>query len=208
MTTRARLAAGVAGSGSRGRAGSPARAPRSAVADRRPGHPGPPLHRADRPAADGVPDLVAAHDGGAPAAGDRPGLAVDRRESRLPLAVRFLARVQAPVRRRAGRFPGRPPELIVAGQHVGAAPVPGTPARPAVDGWHTQAVILGYVLAVLAAVASGSGSILESAGVRRAGAFGGSPQDLVALRRQPLYFLGVGVDLLGFVFAAAALHRL
>ncbi|MEV6628950.1 hypothetical protein AB0M71_49310, partial [Amycolatopsis sp. NPDC051114] len=69
-------------------------------------------------------------------------------------------------------------------------------------------MILGYVLAVLAAVASGSGSILESAGVRRAGAFGGSPQDLVALRRQPLYFLGVGVDLLGFVFAAAALHRL
>jgi hypothetical protein len=69
-------------------------------------------------------------------------------------------------------------------------------------------VILGYVLAVLAAVASGSGSILESAGVRRAGAFGGSAQDLVALRRQPLYFLGVGVDLLGFVFAAAALHRL
>ncbi|GAB3157692.1 hypothetical protein GCM10027258_67090 [Amycolatopsis stemonae] len=69
-------------------------------------------------------------------------------------------------------------------------------------------MILGYVLAVLAAVASGSGSILESAGVRRAGAYGGSPQDLVALRRQPLYFLGVGVDLLGFVFAAAALHRL
>ncbi|MEV4053845.1 hypothetical protein AB0J55_21865 [Amycolatopsis sp. NPDC049688] len=69
-------------------------------------------------------------------------------------------------------------------------------------------MILGYVLAVLAAVASGSGSILESAGVRRAGAFGGSPQDLVALRRQPLYFLGVGVDLLGFGFAAAALHRL
>ncbi|MEU8633083.1 hypothetical protein AB0C38_13000 [Amycolatopsis sp. NPDC048633] len=69
-------------------------------------------------------------------------------------------------------------------------------------------MILGYILAVLAAVASGSGSILESAGVRRAGAYGGSPQDLVALRRQPLYFLGVGVDLLGFVFAAAALHRL
>lgn len=92
-----------------------------------------------------------------------------------------------------------------------AAPVrpeAGTPARSVTGGWHTQAVLLGYVLAVLAAVASGSGSILESAGVRRAGAFGGSPQDLVALRRQPLYFLGVGVDLLGFVFAAAALHRL
>lgn len=69
-------------------------------------------------------------------------------------------------------------------------------------------MILGYVLALLAAVASGSGSILESAGVRRAGAYGGAPQDLVALRGQPLYFLGVGVDLLGFIFAAAALHRL
>ncbi|WP_410645589.1 hypothetical protein [Amycolatopsis sp. lyj-346] len=69
-------------------------------------------------------------------------------------------------------------------------------------------MIIGYVLAVLAALASGSGSILESAGVRRAGAYGGTPQDLVALRRQPLYFLGLGVDLLGFVFAAAALHRL
>ncbi|MEV6877347.1 hypothetical protein [Amycolatopsis sp. NPDC051128] len=69
-------------------------------------------------------------------------------------------------------------------------------------------MIFGYVLAVLAALASGSGSILESAGVRRAGAYGGTPQDLVALRRQPLYFLGLAVDLLGFVFAAAALHRL
>ncbi|WIY00787.1 hypothetical protein QRX60_43160 [Amycolatopsis mongoliensis] len=53
-------------------------------------------------------------------------------------------------------------------------------------------MILGYVLAVVAALASGSGPILESAAVRRAGAYGGTPQDLVALRRQPLYFLGLG----------------
>jgi hypothetical membrane protein len=64
------------------------------------------------------------------------------------------------------------------------------------------------VFAVLATVASGTGSILESLGVRRAGAFGGRTLDLVTLRRQYIYFLGVGVDLVGFVFAAAALHRL
>ncbi|MCP2243973.1 hypothetical protein [Lentzea aerocolonigenes] len=67
---------------------------------------------------------------------------------------------------------------------------------------------LGYLLAVLATLASGSGSILESMGVRRAGAYGGRSLDLIALRRQWLYFLGLGVDLLGFALAAAALHRL
>jgi hypothetical protein len=67
---------------------------------------------------------------------------------------------------------------------------------------------LGYVLAVLATLASGSGSILESMGVRRAGAYGGTSLDLIALRRQWLYFLGLGVDMLGFAAAAAALHRL
>jgi drug/metabolite transporter (DMT)-like permease len=67
---------------------------------------------------------------------------------------------------------------------------------------------LGYLLAVLATLASGSGSILESMGVRRAGAYGGRSHDLIALRRQWLYLLGLGVDLLGFACAAAALHRL
>jgi drug/metabolite transporter (DMT)-like permease len=67
---------------------------------------------------------------------------------------------------------------------------------------------LGYLLAVLATLASGSGSVLESIGVRRAGAYGGRSLDLIALRRQWLYFLGIGVDVLGFVCAAAALHRL
>jgi hypothetical protein len=69
-------------------------------------------------------------------------------------------------------------------------------------------VILGYVFAVLAAVASGSGSILESLGVRRASAYGGTSMDLVNLRRQPVYFIGIAVDLLGFVFAASALRQL
>lgn len=69
-------------------------------------------------------------------------------------------------------------------------------------------VIVGYVLALLAALASGSGSVLESVGVRRAGAYGGSALDLVHLRRQWVYFLGIGVDLIGFACAAAALQRL
>jgi hypothetical protein len=67
---------------------------------------------------------------------------------------------------------------------------------------------LGYVLAVLATLASGSGSILESMGVRRVAAYGGSSLDLIALWRQWLYLLGLGVNLLGFACASAALHRL
>jgi drug/metabolite transporter (DMT)-like permease len=69
-------------------------------------------------------------------------------------------------------------------------------------------VILGYFFAVLAAMASGSGSILESLGIRRAGVYGGTSLDLVSLRRQAVYFVGLGVDMLGFLCAAAALHRL
>lgn len=67
---------------------------------------------------------------------------------------------------------------------------------------------LGYVFAVLAAVASGGGSILQSLGIRRAGAYGGTSLDLVRVRRQYIYFLGLGVDLLGFLCAAAALQWL
>jgi hypothetical protein len=61
---------------------------------------------------------------------------------------------------------------------------------------------------VFAALASGSGSILESLGIRRAGVYGGRGLDLVGLRRQHVYFLGLGVDVLGFLCAAAALHQL
>lgn len=59
-----------------------------------------------------------------------------------------------------------------------------------------------------AALASGSGSILESLGIRRAGVYGGRCPDLVGLRRQHVYFLGRGVDVLGFLCAAAALRQL
>ncbi|RZS29657.1 hypothetical protein EV193_11961 [Herbihabitans rhizosphaerae] len=69
-------------------------------------------------------------------------------------------------------------------------------------------MILGYFFAALAALASGGGSILESMGIRRAGVYGGTSMDLVALRHQWIYLLGLGVDLLGFVFAAAALQLL
>lgn len=61
---------------------------------------------------------------------------------------------------------------------------------------------------MLAAVATGSGSILESAGVRRAGAYGGTARELIGLRRQWIYFAGLGVDVLGFACAVAALHWL
>ena len=54
--------------------------------------------------------------------------------------------------------------------------------------WLTHlTVVLGYVFAVLEALGSGSGSILESTGIRRAGAYGGTSLDLVNLRRQFVY---------------------
>ena len=69
-------------------------------------------------------------------------------------------------------------------------------------------MILGYLLAVFGALGSGVGSVLESIGVRRAGAYGGDADDLGRVARQPLYWSGVALDVAGFVCAAAALHRL
>jgi hypothetical protein len=69
-------------------------------------------------------------------------------------------------------------------------------------------MVVGYVLALMAALGSGVGSVLESIGIRRAGAFGGDSDDLGRIGRQPLYFTGVGIDILAFVAGAAALHRL
>lgn len=69
-------------------------------------------------------------------------------------------------------------------------------------------MVLGYLLAVIAAVGSGTGSVLESLGIRRAGAFGGDTDDLGRIGRQPLYVGGVCIDILSFVAGAAALHRL
>ena len=45
-------------------------------------------------------------------------------------------------------------------------------------------MIVGYLLAGFAALASGTGSVLESLGIRRAGIFGGTSVDLVRLRQQ------------------------
>ena len=69
-------------------------------------------------------------------------------------------------------------------------------------------MIVGYLLAACAALASGTGSVLESIGIRRAGIFGGTSFDLVLLRKQYVYFLGLCADLTGFVLAAAALQLL
>lgn len=69
-------------------------------------------------------------------------------------------------------------------------------------------MIVGYVLAVMAALGSGTGSVMESVGIRRAGAFGGDSDDFGRIGRQPLYFTGVAIDILSFVAGAAALHHL
>lgn len=69
-------------------------------------------------------------------------------------------------------------------------------------------MIVGYVLALVAALGSGTGSVMESVGIRRAGAFGGDSDDFGRIGRQPLYFTGVAIDILSFVAGAAALHRL
>lgn len=69
-------------------------------------------------------------------------------------------------------------------------------------------MIIGYLLAVMAALGSGVGSVLESTAIRRAGAFGGDSDDLGRIGRQPLYVTGVAIDIFGFVAGAAALHRL
>ncbi|MEJ7649854.1 MAG: hypothetical protein WKF57_12610 [Nakamurella sp.] len=69
-------------------------------------------------------------------------------------------------------------------------------------------MLIGYVLAVLGAIGSGAGSVLESLGVRKAGAYGGNRSDLGKVARQPVYWIGILVDIAGFFSAAVALHRL
>ena len=69
-------------------------------------------------------------------------------------------------------------------------------------------MVIGYLLALAAALGSGTGSVLESVGIRRAGAFGGDTDDLGKISRQWIYCLGVAIDIASFVAGAAALHRL
>lgn len=69
-------------------------------------------------------------------------------------------------------------------------------------------MVIGYLLALAAALGSGTGSVLESIGIKRAGAFGGDTDDLGKIGRQWIYCLGVAIDIASFVAGAAALHRL
>ena len=69
-------------------------------------------------------------------------------------------------------------------------------------------MVLGLTFAILASLGSGIGSAVEAFGVRRAAASGERPGDLGPLLHQPIYFAGLTVDLLGFVFSVIALQLL
>lgn len=75
-------------------------------------------------------------------------------------------------------------------------------------------MILGLICVVLAAVLSGTGSVLEAVGTRKAsaaagdGAVGDTPPPTREVAKQPLYWIGITIDLLGFVAAAAAMQYL
>ena len=66
----------------------------------------------------------------------------------------------------------------------------------------------GLALAILASICSGLGSATEAFGGRRAHARRRQPGILPPLLREPLYFGGLAVDLLGFAFTIVALQLL
>lgn len=67
-------------------------------------------------------------------------------------------------------------------------------------------MLLGLTFAILASLGSGVGSAVEAFGVRRAAK--GKTGDLGPLLHEPIYFLGLTVDLLGFAFTVIALQIL
>jgi drug/metabolite transporter (DMT)-like permease len=69
-------------------------------------------------------------------------------------------------------------------------------------------MLLGWTFAILASLGSGIGSAVEALGIRRAAANGERPGDLGPLLREPVYFIGLTIDLLGFVFTVIALQLL
>jgi hypothetical protein len=69
-------------------------------------------------------------------------------------------------------------------------------------------MLLGLTFAILASLGSGVGSAVEAFGVRKAAAKGKPAGDLGPLLHEPLYFVGLTVDLLGFVFTVIALQLL
>ena len=69
-------------------------------------------------------------------------------------------------------------------------------------------MLLGLTFAILAALGSGVGSAVEAVGIRRAAAGGARTGQLGPLLREPVYFAGLAVDLLGFVCTVIALQLL
>ena len=69
-------------------------------------------------------------------------------------------------------------------------------------------MLLGLTFAILASLGSGVGSAVEAVGIRRASASGARTGDLGPLLREPVYFAGLAVDLLGFVCTVIALQLL
>lgn len=69
-------------------------------------------------------------------------------------------------------------------------------------------MLLGLTFAILASLGSGVGSAVEAFGVRKAAAKGKPAGDLGPLLHEPIYFIGLTVDLLGFVFTVIALQLL
>jgi drug/metabolite transporter (DMT)-like permease len=69
-------------------------------------------------------------------------------------------------------------------------------------------MLLGLTFAILASLGSGVGSAVEAFGVRRAAAKGRPAGDLSPLLHEPIYFIGLTVDLLGFAFTVIALQLL
>ena len=69
-------------------------------------------------------------------------------------------------------------------------------------------MLLGLTFAILASLGSGVGSAAEASGIREATASGERPGDLGSLLHEPVYFVGLAIDLLGFVFTVVALQLL
>ncbi len=69
-------------------------------------------------------------------------------------------------------------------------------------------MLTGLFCAVAAALAYGSASVLQSIGIRRAGAKGVGASGLAGLKGQPLYFIGLALDGAGFFAMVVALQFL
>ncbi len=69
-------------------------------------------------------------------------------------------------------------------------------------------MLVGLTFAILASLGSGIGSAVEAVGIRRAAQHGARSGALGPLLREPVYFAGLTVDLLGFACTVIALQIL